>query len=291
MNSTPKGKATESDDVSIVPAEEKHPHASEQIAPDYQIRRADEERVTKYTPDPKAIEADDVLIAPADERLARVYEQIALDTERLSRLEHDAARHRSAVPGRVPLRGGSAQRGLIGLLLAACIFAAAFAWQSSYGDAARQIIARWAPQLVSTSSLPPNKPGLAAQPSPSAPQLDAAESLRRTPSAQTAPQELGPTAAPLSPELEQRLQTMTSDLANVEHEIDQLKASQEQMARDNAKSGEQLKATREQMVNFIAAVSNQSLKPKTTAPPSRPTDTSTGKPVWTRPSPQTRVQP
>jgi hypothetical protein len=36
------------------------------------------------------------------------------------------------VPGRLPLRGGSALRGLIGLLLAACIFAAAFVSQSSY---------------------------------------------------------------------------------------------------------------------------------------------------------------
>ena len=45
------------------------------------------------------------------------------------------------VPGRLPLLGGSALRGLIGLLLAACIFAAAFASQSSYGGAAKQIIA------------------------------------------------------------------------------------------------------------------------------------------------------
>jgi hypothetical protein len=187
------------------------------------------------------------------------------------------------VPGPLPLRGGSALRGLIGLLLAACIFAAAFASQSSYGGAAKQIIARWAPRLVSTSLLPPNKPELAAQPSPSSPQMVAAEPMPPTPSAQTAPQELGPTAAPLSPELAQRLQTMASDLANAEHEIEQLKTSQEQMARDNAKSGEQLKVTREQMVNFIAALSKQNL--------SRPTDTSTRKPVRKRPSPQARVQP
>src|SRR6516162_1045716 len=43
------------------------------------------------------------------------------------------------VPGRLPLRGGSALRGLIGLLLAACIFAAAFASQSSYGGAAEPL--------------------------------------------------------------------------------------------------------------------------------------------------------
>jgi hypothetical protein len=194
------------------------------------------------------------------------------------------------VPGPLPLRGGSALRGLIGLLLAACIFAAAFASQSSYGGAAKQIIARWAPRLVSTSLLPPNKPELAAQPSPSSPQMVAAEPMPPTPLAQTAPQELGPTAAPLSPELAQRLQTMASDLANADHEIKQLKTSQEQMARDNAKSGEQLKATREQMINFIAALSEQNSQPKTTAPRSRPTDT-TRKPVRKRPSPQARVRP
>jgi hypothetical protein len=213
------------------------------------------------------------------------------------------------VPGRFPLRGGSALRGLIGLLLAACIFAAAFASQSSYGGPTKQFIAQWAPRLVSTSLLPPNKPELAAQPSPSSARMVAAEPMPPTPSAQTAPQELGPTAAPLPPELTQRLQTMASDLANAEHEIEQLKTSQEQMARDNAsaieqlkasqeqtardnaKSGEQLKATREQMVNFIAALSEQNLQPKTTAPRSRPTDTSTRKPVRKRPSPQARVQP
>jgi uncharacterized protein YgiM (DUF1202 family) len=185
-----------------------------------------------------------------------------------------------------PSRGRPALRGLVGLLLAACIFAAAFASQSPYSGVAKQTIARWGPQLVSTSSLPPNKSRLAAQPSPSAPQLVAAEPMRRSPSAQTVPQELGPTAAPLSPELEQRLQTMTSELASVEHEIEQLKtsqdqmardnasvieqfkASQDQMARDNANSGEQLKVTREQLVNFIAAVSKQNLEPKTAAPPS-----------------------
>ena len=117
------------------------------------------------------------------------------------------------VPGRLPLRGGSALRGLIGLLLAACIFAAAFASQSSYGGVAKQIIAQWAPQLGLTSLLPPNKPDFAAQPSPSSSQMVAAEPMPRTPSAQTAPQELGPTAVPLSPELAQRLQTMASDLS------------------------------------------------------------------------------
>ena len=335
MNSTPNGKVTELDDVSI-PTDEQHALAYEQIAPaDYQrITRADGQRVTKYTSNPKETEPNDVLIARADERLAHVYEQIgradeqlARVTEQLSKLEHDAARNHSAVPGRLPLRGGSTLRGLLGFLLAACIFAAAFASQSSYGGAAKLIIARWVPQLFLTSSLPPDKPGLPVQPSPSAPQVLAAEPMTPPPSAQTAPQELRPAAPPLSPELAQMLQTMADDVANLERgieqlktsqqqmardnakaieqvgasqeqmardnakAIEQLKASQEQIARDNAKGAEQLKATREQMANLVANVSKQNLQPKPTAPPSRPIATPTRKPAPTRPSPQAGAQP
>jgi hypothetical protein len=101
-------------------------------------------------------------IARGPEPLSRVQEQV-------SELERDAVRYssdpqipvntfRPAVP-----RDRPARRGLIGLLLAACIFVAAFALQSSYGDAVRPIIAQWAPQLVPTSSQLLEKPS--AQPS------------------------------------------------------------------------------------------------------------------------------
>jgi hypothetical protein len=222
-------------------------------------------------------------ITRADEKLARVNEQ-------LSKLEHDAARHPSAVPGRRPSRG---IRGLIGLLLAACIFVAAFVSQSSYGDAAKLIIAGWAPQLILTSSLPLEKPGLPAQLSPSTVQAAAAESVppQPTPSIQAAPQDVAPTAAPVSPELAQLLQTMARDLAHVEQGIEQLKASQEQMASDNAKAVEQLKASQEEMTRLIARASEQNLRPKTSVPPPRPIATPTRKPVPTLPSPHARAHP
>src|SRR5258708_14881430 len=211
------------------------------------------------TPNPKAIEPNDVLIARADERLAHAYEQIARAdeqlvrvNEKLSKLEHDAAPHPAAVPGRRPSRGRAALRGLIGLLLAGCIFVAAFVSQSSYGDAAKQIFARWAPQLI------------AAQPSPSTVQVAAAEPVppQLTPLAQTAPQDVAPAAAPVSPELAQLLQTMARDLATSGQGIEQLKAGQEQMTRDNASIAEQLKASQEQMARVIAKVSEQNLRPK-----------------------------
>ena len=48
-----------------------------------------------------------------------------------------------------------ALRALVGLPLAACIVVAALVLQSSYGGGAKLVVARWAPQLVSTPSLPP----------------------------------------------------------------------------------------------------------------------------------------
>ena len=252
------------------------------------------------TPNAKTIEPDDDLIARADEHLAHAYEQIARADEQIARvneqvskLEHDAARKPTAALGRMPSRGKPMLRGLIGLLLAACIFITAFVLQSPHGDAAKPIFARWAPRLISTSSLPMENPGLPAQPSPSAVQLAAAEPVaaQPTPLAQTAPRAVAPTAAPVSPEVAQLLQTMARDLANVEQRIEQLRASQEQMAIDNAKAVEQLKASQEQMTRLIAKASEQNLRPKTSAPPPRLIASPAHKPVPKLSSSQARAQP
>ena len=180
-------------------------------------------------------------------------------------------------------------RGLIGLLLAACIFAAAFVSQSTYGDAAKPIIARWAPQLILTSS----SWELPAQPSRSAVEVAAAEPAapQPTPSAPGTPQDVVPPAAPVPPELAQLLETMARDLANVEQGIERLKASQEQMAVDNAKAVEQFKASQEQMTRLIAKASEQDRRPKTSAPPPRPIAAPTRNPKPTLASPQARAQP
>ena len=122
------------------------------------------------TLNPKQPDVRQVMVARADEQLARAHEQITRANEQIGRteehlakLERDAASHpsdypqtgmnraRSAVSSNRPSLGGRAARGFIGLTLMACIAVAAFAWQSpSYGEAARQVIARWAPQLVPT---------------------------------------------------------------------------------------------------------------------------------------------
>jgi hypothetical protein len=257
--------------------------------------------VTNTTLNPKQTDSRHVMVARADEELAHAHEQIARAEEQLSKLEHDAARHpsdhpqtRPAIPGNRPSLGGRAVRAFIGLMLAACIGVAAIAWQSpSYGDAARQIIASWAPQLVPILSLTLEIPGLPAQPSPPTIQAAATKTAPPQPAllAQTAPEGVAPTAAALSPELTQLLQSMAHDLATLGQGIEQLKASQEQMARDNANAAEQLKASQEQMARVIAKASEQNLRPKIPAPPPRPTATSTRKPVPLLPSPQATAQP
>jgi hypothetical protein len=272
-------------------------------------------------PNPKQIDPHDVAVAA----LKQAYEQIGRDKQlprvdkQVSRLEQNAARHpsdlqkRLAVPGRRSSRGRLALQGLIGLLLAACIGAAAIAWQS-HGDAAKEMIARWAPQSDLTSSLAPKKL-VPAQPSPPAVQASEPRVAHPQPGppAQTALEGGATTAAP-SPGQVQLLQAR--DLAAMEQEIEQLKtsieqlkasqeqmvrdnaavaeqlkASQAQMARDNAAIAEQLKSSQEQMARLIAKASEQNLQPKTSASPPRPIAAPTRKPVPKPSSPQARAQP
>jgi hypothetical protein len=105
------------------------------------------------------------------------------------------------------------------------------------------------------------------------------------PLAQVAPQGVVPPAAALSPESVQLLQSMARDLATVgqrieqlKASIDQLKASQQQVSRENAKPSE-------------SKASEQNVRPKTSTPPPRPTAASTRKPVATLPSPKSQRSP
>jgi hypothetical protein len=268
------------------------------------------------TPKLKATGSTNGLISLADEGLTHAYEQLTRAdeelgrvNEQLSKLEHDA-RGRSAVLGRRPSRDRPALRGLIGLLLAACIFGAAFVSQSSYGDATRPIIARWVPQLIPNSSPPTEKPRLLAQLSQNTVQAAAAESVppQSTPSAQAAPQDVAPTAAPVPPELAQVIQTMAQDVARVEQGVEQLKASQAQMASDNAKAVEELKAgqaemasdnakvveqlnaSQEQITSLIARINEQNPRPKTSTSPPSPIATPARKPARTLPQGGTHRQ-
>jgi hypothetical protein len=280
------------------------------------------------TPTPKAIEPHNALIAHADEQLAHAYDQIARAdgdlarlSEQLAKIERDAARPPSAGPGpqlpprrpalralvgqmerdavRQPSAGPGSQsprrraalRALVGLPLAACIVVAALVLQSSYGGGPKPVVARWAPQLVSTPSSSPENARPPAQPAPSIVQAAAAEAAppQATPVAQTAPQNAAPTTTAALPDHAQLLQTMARDLANVERNIEQLKANQQQIANDNSKAIAELKASQEEIKRVLARVSEQNL-PKTSPPPTQATPT-LRKPERTLQSPYARARP
>jgi hypothetical protein len=240
------------------------------------------------------------LVARADERLAHAYEQIARADEQLSRvneqisrMEYDAAQKKAANKLSRPSRGRPALRGFIGLLLTACICIAAFV-SHSYGETARLMISHWAPQLAAASSLPLETPKPAAEQSAPAVRLAAADAtVSQLPSpAQNAPQDAAPT--PISPEVTQLLQTMSRDLANMQQEVERLKAGQEELARENAGIAEQLKASQEQMTRAIANASEQKVQARTSAAtsanPPRPVANPARKPVSTLPPTQARAQ-
>ena len=315
MNSIPNPKQTNPHDVAIAALKE----AYEQFGrADEQLARVDEQ-VSKVEQDAAPHPSDP---QQAYEQFGRADEQLARVDEQVSKLEQDAVPHPSDpqtrintfqpfFPGDRPFRG-QAVRAFIGLILAACIGVAAIAWQSpSYRDAARKIIASWAPQLVPILSLIEN-PGLPAHPSPATIQAGTANTAPPEPAplAQTAPEGVAaPAAAALSPELTQLLQSTARDLATVGQEIEQLKTSQEQMvranaelaeqlraaqaqmARGNAELAEQLKAAQAQMARPIAKASEQNLRPKTSAPPARPIATPTRKLVPKPSSPQATARP
>jgi hypothetical protein len=322
MNSTPNAKPTESDNALIVSADEGLAHPHRQIAPAGEDLKATEsgdalvegadtgqaqekiaqtnEQVTPSASNPKATESATGLIEPADGRLAR-------ETGQISKPEPDAVQDPSAVPGRPLSAGRPALRALIGLLLAAGIFVAAFVSQSTHIDRAKQTVVRWVAQLGSTSSGPLNPSERSVPRGISAAQLNAAESMpsQPTPSPQTAPQEVAATAS-LSVDQAQMLQEIARDVAKLGQRIEelntrqeqmagenakaiaqltasqdqlareninaiqQLERTQEQVARDNAKTAEEIKAGRDQMAKFLAArASEQNPQPKTPAPKPR----------------------
>ena len=129
-------------------------------------------------------------------------------------------------------------------------------------------------------------PGLGAT-VPSTVQVAEAEAAppQTTPSAQTAPPETAPTATAALPDHTQLLQTMARDLANVERNIEQIKA----IASGNSKAIEELKASQEEIKRVLARVSEQN-GPKTSPPPTQPAPAAR-KPERTLPSPQARARP
>src|SRR6267154_1044025 len=271
------------------------------------------------TPNPNQTDPDDVLVIAPDivlvaraDRAEKEFSNLAHDAvSRPSDSQTHMAPDFSAGPSVLPVDttfraaavndvqirgerraiGGRAIRACIGFLLAVCIAVAASLWQS-HGDAAKQIVARWVPQFALTSSSPQDNPGLPEQPGPPAIQASAANAAaaQPVPPALTAPEGVAPASATLSPESTQLLQSMAGDLAHAEQEIEQLKASiaqlkasQQQMSRDFAKTSEAKVAGAKASG---ARASQQNLRSRLSAAVQRSATASARKPMPPLPSPQ-----
>ncbi|MGO9358655.1 MAG: hypothetical protein ACLP1D_13425 [Xanthobacteraceae bacterium] len=172
-------------------------------------------------------------------------------------------------PGERPWLGSLMRRSVTALLVMFLGVAATLAWHAQ-GHQAKEIAARWAPTFAPASWLPRS----VAEPS-SQPPVPTAEATVQAPQpeAQPAPsprQAAPEIAAPAASEV--RLQAMARDLATLQQAVDELKGSQEQLARNLAKLSEQ-EARR---------------KPPAASP--RPASTSARKPAPALPSPQAALQ-
>lgn len=179
-------------------------------------------------------------------------------------------------------------RALVGLVLAIGLLGAAFA--SQYRDEARSIsksiMARWAPPAASE---PPQAAAVESPAQPPGVQLAAADGPMPVPApppgkdTESAPKPDAPrpdatrtdtsrpaAAAPdpSSSELAQSLKTITSELANINGKLEQLKGRNEQALREQADTIQQLKAAQEKDAadNARLAAQVQALQTQLAAP-------------------------
>jgi len=252
------------------------------------------------------IPSDQVRVAPSDAEITDLLRAAARqhsdagsraasdDAAASSVLAVDTTFRATDVNADVPARrsfGRRMMRAFAALLLTLGIGAAALSWQT-FGYAAKKALFSWAPKWAIAASLPLEKLGLSKESKPSDDAADAAPAQADTsaPGATDASQSANAAATPAapSPDGSQQLQSMAHDLANANQEIEtlkasiaELKASQQQMARDLAKAAAD--RTAEQAARAKAAAAR-----KLASPPSySPTTTAASPPPAYRPTPST----
>ncbi len=178
-----------------------------------------------------------------------------------------------------PSLGRRASRALARFVMAVFIgVAATLAWQS-YGEAAKQRIARWALQLGWPLGLPatdpPARPVVAEPPHPPADQASAPEAPQPPPVAQSAPDMFAPTAPTARSSDPQQLEAIARDLAAVRQSIERVAAGQEQMARYIAK----------------LQAAEQDIRQRISVPPPQPAAAPARKPLPMPPQPASPISP
>jgi hypothetical protein len=221
-------------------------------------------KATENPHDFVVVPSDQVRVAPADAEIANLLRAAARHhSEAGARAASDpsvpatvpvvdATFRATDVNEGVPAKGSFARRALrafAALLLALGIGAAAMSWQT-FGYAAKKALVSWAPKWAIAASLPLDKLGLGANSTPSD---DPAEATPAQPAATAQNASDGSTsenaaASTVVPsDAAQQLQSMARDLANANQQVETLKgtiaelrAGQQQMARDLAKVTDKL---------------------------------------------------
>ena len=223
-------------------------------------------KATENPHDFVVVPSDQVRVAPADAEIA--------DLLRAAARHHSEAGARAAsdssVPATVPVVDATfratdvnegvpakssfvrrAMRTFAALLLALGIGAAAMSWQT-FGYAAKKALVSWAPKWAIAASLPLDKLGLGANSTPSDDPAEAtpaeppAATAQNASDASTSENAVAAAAVPQS-DAAQQLQSMARDLASANQQVEtlkgtiaELKAGQQQMARDLAKVTDKL---------------------------------------------------
>lgn len=205
------------------------PHDVIEISPDVVLASRTDKEAPTLAPEiggraePKIELASDAAVGPAP----------SVDNAvRAALKDYQAARKRSSV-GKW-LRGA-----MLSILFAGGSAAAAIAW-GVHGDAVKQVVAAWMPAFLVTAAPSQAAQAIADPPAVPAPQAEAAD--ENAPQAATLvqqPDASAATASAVPPDSAQALQSMTRDLAAMGQQIEQLKANiaelkagQEQMARE-----------------------------------------------------------
>jgi hypothetical protein len=301
MDSTAKPAPAGAEDLLLARADNTQPNGEYERVVREELARV-QERLSQLAPVGMAAAPPEVKIAPNG------FEASSSDANKLD-ANITAFRAAEVNGGDDTIAPPSSRRGLarvlIGLLVAGIIVGAGAAW-TAYGEDVKPLIESFTPQINATWATLSERLGLSGeQAAPTAQGATADTPAEQAAVAQPTAAPAAATSAPAAPaaptaaDVGQMLQSMAHDIASLQQGIDQLKAGQEQMARDNARLAEQLKASQEQMSRVVARASEASMHPRPPLPasPKPPLVTAARRPlpapppVSTLPPPQTIAPP
>ncbi len=225
------------------------------LAPDVVLTRADFD-VSKVEPDGKAQpSASDKVPPSASKKGATAGGATVPPVDTTFRAASTSNVRRSGARSSF---GRRVMRGLIGMILTACIVGAAILWQS-HGDAVRTVVLKWAPPFVLTLLSRSEGPADDQQPAPPAVQDAAAAEAPASSTPQGAGDNLASAAASAPLDQAQLLQSMARDLADLRQQMEQMKAGIAE-----------LKAGQDQMAREVVRASEPSLRPRATPVAAQP---------------------